>query len=297
VRWAAASAEHFRNSNIIWEIWNEPNIFFWKPKPDVRQYIALAVATCKAVRVAVPEATIIGPASSEVPLPFLESFLASGVLEYIDAVSVHPYREYSKSPETAATDYNELRELMELYSPPDKKMLPVISSEWGYSSSTKGVSLEKQEAYIVRMQLSNLLNGIPVSIWYDWKNDGDDPSEHEQNFGTVSSDLKPKAAYTAIMTMNRQLKGFTFLHRMDFKSDNDYVMLFKNEEGNYKIVAWTTDQTHQIIMDTNIPQGTGATAENGRGEELKIKTDKGRLVLELNELPQYLSLPSGIRMN
>jgi glycine/serine hydroxymethyltransferase len=84
---------------------------------------------------------------------------------------------------------------------------------------------------------------------------------------------------------------------MDFKSDNDYVMLFKNEEGNYKIVAWTTDQTHQIIMDTNIPQGTGATAENGRGEELKIKTDKGRLVLELNELPQYLSLPSGIRMN
>ncbi len=61
-RWAAAAAKHFSGRRIIWEIWNEPNISFWKPKPDVQQYTALALATAKAVREADPNATIIGPA-------------------------------------------------------------------------------------------------------------------------------------------------------------------------------------------------------------------------------------------
>lgn len=296
-RWASASAAHFKGSNIIWEIWNEPNIFFWKPKPDVKEYIALAIATCKAVRSVVPDATIIGPASSEVPMPYLESFLASGVLEYLDAVSVHPYRDYSKSPETAASDYKNLRGLIERYAPDVKKKMPIISSEWGYSSSTKGVSLEKQEAYIVRMQLSNLLNNIPVSIWYDWKNDGDDPTEHEQNFGTVTSDLKPKPAYTAVQTMNIQLKGFTFLRRIRLKSDNDFALLFKNDIGTYKITAWTMVQSHQIMMDDIIPKVTGITDRDGKGNVLNLMTDKGRLVLDLNEFPQYITLPEGIRVD
>jgi hypothetical protein len=296
-RWASASAGHFKGSNIIWEIWNEPNIFFWKPKPDVRQYIALALATCKAVRSAVPDASIIGPASSEIPMPYLESFLASGVLEYLDAVSVHPYRDYSKSPETAAADYKNLRELIEHYAPPDKKKMPIISSEWGYSSSSRGVSSEKQEAYIVRMQLSNLLNGIPVSIWYDWKNDGDDPMEHEQNFGTVTSDLKPKPAYTAILTMNMQLKGFTFLRRINLKSDNDYALLFKNDNGTYKISAWTMAESHSVMMNEIIPKAAGISARDGNGNVLKLITDNGSAVIELNELPQYITLQEGIRID
>jgi beta-glucosidase/6-phospho-beta-glucosidase/beta-galactosidase len=31
-RWAGA-ARHFAGRRIIWEIWNEPNIGFWKPRP------------------------------------------------------------------------------------------------------------------------------------------------------------------------------------------------------------------------------------------------------------------------
>ena len=60
-RWAAAAAGHFRGRHIVWEIWNEPNIQFWKPQPDVKQYIALALATCKAIREADPQATIVAP--------------------------------------------------------------------------------------------------------------------------------------------------------------------------------------------------------------------------------------------
>ena len=229
--WAAAAALHFKGNNIIWEIWNEPNITFWRPGPDVNQYVALTKATCKAIRDVVPEATIIGPATSLIPLPFLESCMTSGLLEYLDAISVHPYRDYALAPETVATDYLALRKLIEKYAPAEKKNMPIINSEWGYASATKGVTPERQAVLSVRMHLANLLNGIPISIWYDWKNDGDNPSDFEHNCGTVTSDLKPKPAYIAAQVMNTQLKGFTFLQRIDTKNENDFVLLFRNEKG------------------------------------------------------------------
>src|SRR2546421_11084078 len=43
-RWAAAAAAHFKARHVIWEIWNEPNIQFWSPKPDAQQYATLALA-------------------------------------------------------------------------------------------------------------------------------------------------------------------------------------------------------------------------------------------------------------
>ena len=29
-KWSAAAAERYRNKNVVWEIWNEPNITFWR---------------------------------------------------------------------------------------------------------------------------------------------------------------------------------------------------------------------------------------------------------------------------
>ena len=99
-RFAAAAARHFRGQGVIWEIWNEPNIEqFWKPEPDAQAYARLALETARAVRTADPDAVILAPGSSELPWKFLETIFAAGLLEHIDAVSVHPYRE--QPPETA----------------------------------------------------------------------------------------------------------------------------------------------------------------------------------------------------
>ena len=70
------------------------------------------------MREADPQAAIIGPASSGFPWKFLETFLKSGMLDYLDGVSVHPYRNPTKPPETAASDYQKLRALIERYAPP-----------------------------------------------------------------------------------------------------------------------------------------------------------------------------------
>lgn len=244
-RWAAAAAKHFHGHKIIWEIYNEPNGFFWKPKPDAKEYAALAVATAKAIHEAEPSATVVAPAMAGFEWPFFETLFQSGALQYLDAITVHPYREPNLPPETAASDFKKLRELIARYAPSGKKNMPILSGEWGYSTHTHGVSLETQAAYLVRQQLSNLLNGVPFSIWYDWKNDGQDANENEHNFGTVGWDLQPKPAYIAISNMVRELNGYKLERRVDQPNDKDYVLLFSSGKKR-KIAAWTIGSAHAI---------------------------------------------------
>jgi len=290
-RWAAAAAKHFQGRHIIWEIWNEPNGFFWEPKPDVQQYTALALATAKAVRAADPQATIFAPATSGFPWPFLDSFLKSGVLEFLDGVSVHPYRPPGRSPETAAEDFKKLRALIGTNAPPmRKKSIPIISGEWGYSSNVKGVSLETQAGFIVRQQLSNLWNGVPVSIWYDWKNDGADPNENEHNFGTVSPELIPKPAYTAMKTLTRELAGFGIGSRYPTASPNDFILVLTNAAGETRLAAWTMVEPHPVTLPLQPAPPKEISVVESEGQESKIENQAGHFALPLGSAPRYVLL-------
>jgi hypothetical protein len=288
-RWAGAAAKHFANRRILWEIWNEPNISFWKPKPDVHQYIALARATCQAVRENDPRATILAPASSEFPWEFFEEMFKAGLLAELDAVSVHPYRSYDRGPETAMEDYLKLRALIERYAPPAKKAMPIISGEWGYASHRKGVSPETQAAFAVRQQLSNLLNGVPLSIWYDWKNDGVDPDEGEHNFGTVFPDLQPKPAYQAMQTMTRELTGYRIAHRLETDAPDAWVLLLVNAAGEQKLAAWSTRGEQTLNLDAGLSSPSAVALVDGNGKPGTARLDGSRIQLSLSALPVYVT--------
>jgi hypothetical protein len=290
-RWAAAAAKHFQGRRVIWEIWNEPNISFWRPKPDVQQYTALAIATAKAVREADPAATVIGPATSEFPWQFLETFFQAGALEHLDAVSVHPYRSYSKGPETALADYERLRKLIGQYAPAAKRgKLPILSGEWGYNTSTKGVSLEKQANFVVRQQLANLLAGVPVSIWYDWKNDGPDPAEGEHNFGLVDKELKPKPAYTAMQNLTRALAGCAITRRVATTNAAEFVLVLNHRDGATKLAVWTTGEAGSTRLKL-----AGATTGSLRGlaldgQAVELAVAENTLTLPLGPMPLVVEM-------
>ncbi|HTL16926.1 MAG TPA: cellulase family glycosylhydrolase [Patescibacteria group bacterium] len=288
-RWAAASAKHFQGRHVLWELWNEPNIDFWSPKPDVHQYTTLALAAAKAIREADPQATIIGPATSTFPWDFLETFLSSGILQYLDGISVHPYREPRREPETVASDYQKLRELIERHAPSGKKgKIPILSGEWGYSSWQKGVSIQIQAAFLVRQQLVNLLHGVPLSIWYDWKNDGTDPNENEHNFGTVEMDFNPKPAYAAVETLTRELAGYSVGWRDPLESERDYLLICTNSAGAQKLVAWTLAGPHLLNLalgdDAQFVSGT-----LGTGDKIMLNKQRERWPLPLSAMPLYVS--------
>lgn len=239
-RFAAASALHYRGKPILWEIWNEPNGGFWKPQANAAEYGRLALETARAIKEADPNATVLAPGTAGIPLDFLESVFGTGLLRYVDAVSLHPYR--GDRPESAAGDYPAVRRLIRKYAPPGKT-IPLVSSEWGYSAVN--VTEEQQGQYLARQWLSNLAEGVRLSIWYDWHDDGRDPKDPEHHFGTVGNDYTPKPAFEAAQRLTRSLSGYRFVKRLPLASDRDYLLLFAHE-ASAKLAFWTAGGDHTV---------------------------------------------------
>jgi hypothetical protein len=284
---AEAAAKRYAGKGILWEIWNEPNLRqFWNPQPGADDYCKLVAETAPLVKRADPTGLIVAPATSGIPLGWLEQCFKQGLLSHIDVLSVHPYR--SKTPETVIADYTALRELIGRYAPAGKQ-IPVISGEWGYSNinwDKNPLSNNQQAQYLTRMFLTNLYQGIAVSIWYDWKNDGTDPNEREHNFGTVGHDLTPKAAYLAAQTLASTLAGYTIKDRIDLGSGDDFA--FRLARGNAEAIAiWTAGQEHQLTIKAESDKGTLISIV---GEKTAIDWTSNELKLAVSPSPQYLLL-------
>jgi hypothetical protein len=105
------------------------------------------------------------------------------------------------------------------------------------------VSEERQAQYLVRQWLANLAAGVNVSIFYDWRDDGDDPRENEHRFGTVRRDFAPKPSFLAARKLIAELNGYTFRHRLQGKTDRHWRLLFQKADGpRLALVTWTTDE-------------------------------------------------------
>ncbi len=247
---AAAAAARYKGKKIIWEIWNEPNIQkFWPTGPNADQYADLAITTCWAIRNADPDATIIAPGLSGATTDFLKVVFARGLLDCIDGVSVHPYRSSNSAiPETVQADYDTLKALITQYAPPARlQKIALVNSEWGWSAAAGvGATYDQQANYLVRQKLLDMANGLGASIWYDWKNDGVDPTAIQQNFGIVDANGYAKLPYASMLNLSQQLNGMEFLGRVATASDHDYAFLFGNAQGAECLVSWTIDKAHSL---------------------------------------------------
>jgi hypothetical protein len=131
----------------------------------------------------------------------------------------------------------------------------------------------KQAALLAREFLTNLANGIPISIWYDWRDDGSDPNDPEDHFGLVRNSYQPgrdpvyepKAAYRAARTFSEYFNGYVFQERLPAGRDDDYVLVF-TKSGDRRLAAWSTSGTaHRINISMDhgefrITRHTGESA-------------------------------------
>lgn len=282
---AEAAARQYAGQGFLWEIWNEPNIsIFWKPEPNVDDYMAMFKAAAPGIKAADPTGTLVAPATSGMDMKWLEECFKRGMLEYVDAVTVHPYR--AQPPETVIPDYAALRKLIAKYAPKGKDV-PILSGEWGYSRvnwDKSRLSEETQGAYLARQFLVNVYQDVPVSIWYDWSDDSPNPDDGESNFGTVTHDLKPKSAYVAAKTLTTTLAGYKVEKRLAMANDDDYALqLIKGESR--AVAAWTTGKDHEA----QIPLGpAGGRLVKMLGETSQISWGENGPRLTLTQSPFYI---------
>lgn len=251
-RFAAATAKRLGSEGIVYEIWNEPDLAerFWHPRSNPEAYAALASATCKAIKDAVPDAKVIGAGTAGIPgrawIPGKEEFtlplLKSPAASCLDGISYHSYR-YSrltpgpKTPESIVADNQNARVFVDQNAPRREKPLALINSEWGYSLTM--VSPEQQAAYVMRTYLSNMMSGVPVTIWYEWQDRGRDDADSENHYGLLNRDRTPKPALQAARFVLPFIRDASFERRVATASQDDYLVVLKRPDGKRSLVVWT----------------------------------------------------------
>jgi len=129
----------------LWELWNEPDIFYWKGTPQ--QFYDLYTVTAEAVRSVLPDAEVGGPAVTGGGVEFLRGFLrhtsSQGVA--LDFVSFHtkgsaftPWRVYGPTGAPAPEPQNpsahkmlyEIRRMLRVVGEfPEYHHLPAVVDE------------------------------------------------------------------------------------------------------------------------------------------------------------------------
>jgi len=303
VKFAAAVVAHYKGRPIIWEIWNEPNIAtFWSKHGAgansdgfADEYTALVKAAVPAMRQADPNATIVAGSVNlyEASFPWMERCFKNGILQSgIDGWSVHPYS--TKSPEGHLAYYDRIRKMFtENGAPADFPLLdtergyPVGKAE-GYAGGDPALSKEYQSWHLVRQYLCDQLDGIKVTIWYQWSG--------KEGFELLSNN-QPMPAMNACRVLIAQLSGFKFEKRLALASDQDYVLRYKDNSGNIKLVVWTApppgespDKTVTHAVDVPVDAAGSATITQIYGDSAPGTISGGKLNVTLSGIPQYITL-------
>jgi hypothetical protein len=281
-RYCEFMARTFKDQIRYWEVWNEPNWEgFWKPKPDPVDYTNLLKASYAACKRANPDCTVIGVATSGIPMDFIEGVLKAGGAAYMDALSVHPYR-YPASPEAhdLVADLTKLRELMDRYGAQD---LPIWITEigWPTHKGASGSTPDRQADILVRAYVESMAAGVETIFWYWLGSDGPDQTYNEDNFGLLFRDGSPKPAYFALQTMSRCLEGARYTRSISI-ADNTRMRIFTDGDTE-TAVLWCTDGVRTLSFRTD--EDVTVTSPSVRHT---LSPVNGVITLTLTETPRYL---------
>ncbi len=251
-----------------WEIWNEPNIFFWPGPKDL--YPRLLTRAYEAIKEVDPEAQVLGCSTAGIDTGFIQMVLDHG--SPFDALTIHPYRGHL-DPKTFM---RELQDAQKLVGGRD-----VWITEMGWPSHIGGLSERDQANHVSRTYVSALASGAARSVaWYDFREDGLDPYYNEHHFGLVRNDLTPKIGYRALATVGRLIGSATFERELSL---GDGMLAFLFRRGDRRIVAlWSTSQT-QLVRLNIAGEGVEAFDMIGLPARCAAKGAERVVLLERNE--------------
>jgi len=146
-----------------------------------------------------------------------------------------------------------------------------------------GISLEEQAQLLPRAYILTLASGVKVYFWYDFRNDGTDPTYNEHNFGIRQFDHSPKPAWYAYKAMTQALAGKPFVRLLQPDATN-YVAVF-GAPGDYTLAVWCTEPEGQVKLKL---AGPHIQLKNWRGEPLSFQLEGGVATLETSQYVTYL---------
>lgn len=268
VKYSKYVAERYSNKVYAFEIWNEWNIGAGNPKGSPRygdptHYFNLVKAVSPVVRASSPNSKIVCGAVAERDTAWLESTFRLGILNYCDAISVHPYvfSEGKKSdPHHAFVWVDSVNALIQKYANGSSKPVLITELGWPNQNIKPGIPSTHTAAFLAQsLLLTKARPWIEGIWWYELIDSGTDPSEREHNFGIVKNSLTPKPAFNVFKALSGIISKSETLGSGTFSDGRNWVRL-RLPEGDEATAVWTAGGTSRNFKMRNV----------GLGKDMKI---------------------------
>ncbi|GCE30043.1 hypothetical protein KDA_55270 [Dictyobacter alpinus] len=287
--YAQAVLHHYGSQITAVEVWNEYN---WNAAgPCSRStscYVQLLKTAYQAVKAVNTNITVVGGAVAEDESGWFDGIFQGGGLQYMDAVSGHPYTDkQTAAPEnTAGTSLDQqmigLEGAIKQYNNGQPK--PIWISELGWPTCCAHVNETDQANYLVRGAVLALAGGVQKFFWYDFLDDGGNPDYTEHHFGVLrlpdsTGTYTPKPSYAAYATMTHILNTVPF-EASEAVGSNVYDERFANNTR----VFWSTAGTQQLTVSADNP----VTVTTMTGHTQVYTPSNGSVTLPLSASPIYV---------
>ena len=220
-RFAAAAVARYAPQGVhAYEIWNEPNVGFWAPKPDPVAYTTLLKVAYPAIHGADPSATVVtggtapvGPrldwvssgATEMSAWHFTQAIYAAGAAGSFDALGYHPYSLPGGPLVTGEwAPFAQTANLHTLMAQNGDGAKAIWGTEVGAPTGTEWFAVDEATQANWAQDYATLWRSWSFAgplFYYSLRDRSNNAAASEDQFGLMRPDYTPKAAYTALANL------------------------------------------------------------------------------------------------
>lgn len=240
---AKQSAQEFGDLIPYWEVWNEPDIFFFPGRAE--EFAAISKATYLGVHAGNPNAQVLNGSLAHVAGQWYEDVFRNGLKNYFDIFNMHYYIQ----PIGVVERIRKNKEMLNRF----EIEKPIWITEMGYycyksADGSWWQSEQGQAIHAVEANCFSIAQGVHKFFLFYLQ-------EFLENgwavWGITRSNWTPKPAYAALSNLTYLLGKGEYLGHFDLGLPGSYGYVFNNGTEPV-LVAWAQEKTSISLPGKNL---------------------------------------------
>ncbi|HEY3332447.1 MAG TPA: hypothetical protein VGK19_20625 [Capsulimonadaceae bacterium] len=276
-----AAVERYKGQVHHWEIWNEPDLGFWRGTVD--QYGDLLGAAVMSAHQADPKALVMNGGISE-RYEFKKEFTPQFLTRSNPKPDIFAYHSHGPLDNL----YVASAKVREMLKAAGMEKTPIWLNEAGMAAMKSwGVSERDKALILVKKMATSQALGDRAYMLYDLRNDGDNPTDPEANYGIVKRDFTPLPAFVAVHTLIAALSGKAFTGSLNVAPGATAYSYAAG--GNAVVASWSSARSASAsgLLRTN---AKSATLTDMMGRVRTVPISGGVVPLSVGYDPTVLTL-------
>lgn len=261
------------------EVWNEPDLYgFFRGNPD--DYMKMLKAAYEEIKKVDPDLKVMTGGFATLryhpgkKYPDMHARVVEEAQDYFDIHAFHQHGSFDIFQHEVNGLLTEIRKKL-------KTPKPLYFNETAVCSIDDSQKMQAETLF--KKLLFAFARGAMGYTWYDLRNDGYDPKNGEHNYGLLSNDFYPKAAYPVYNNLALNFSDKKFITQFNigvnryaflFGGPNEQIVACWNEEGG--------DADEHIVIETDAEK---VYSMDIMGNKKLLPLTKKMTILELSSIP------------